>query len=227
MRPLRPTPFKPLASLPAPQGIPTWQCERAHRLHQEFSRVEIKRQGGMSPRRALRQFARYWRGRSYRSAPGVKCQFGLGTLCRLFKQWRRGGQVESALHLRYSGASVPAWVFQRFNEFVCRREFPNLRTAWDAYCARGCPAGTGRWPKRAKPPATYEQAVYWYGAKNFKEARRRLKAIAAAKEALLLAEVALAKFRLRTDAEMLRILPFRAERKRRTGAELSLNAAAL
>jgi hypothetical protein len=155
-------------------------------------------------------------------APRQKVRFALHSLRGLFYQWRRGGCVPCALHLRYNpaGASVPAWVLLRFLALVSSVEFPNMRAAWDELCRRRGWGGHGRQPTEQRIHVSFYQLRHHFGGANFREAQARIKAIADAQSAL-------AEFRLNMDASIRCRLPSKPKRKRRSGAELSLEAARL
>ena len=217
MSPLRPTTSKPPARFTAAQSIPAWQSERARQLHTLFARVSAACQNGRGLSKSFQRFARRWSGKPFKSDSAKRWAVSSQSLYQHWRRWRRGGQVESALFLKYvtPGPAIPQWVVVRFHAFVCKREFPNFRAAWDTFCARGCPAQFGCKPRHARIPVTYQQLRYNYSTATFRESQRLQGAI---KDA----ERAFNWFRLRVDAEIRERLPVKPQRRRCTREELSL-----
>jgi hypothetical protein len=167
------------------KSLPAWQ--RENRLHRQFRRVNAARAKGKSIQAALKQFAWYWDGESYRSDPTKRCAFGMQTLCRLYQEWRRGGEVASALRVRFKGMklSVPAPLLCRFVEFCSRLRFPSLAHAWAEFSRRdGC---FERSVARGNLlPITYGKLVYAFNGAKFRQLQADQRAIETAQRNLAL-----------------------------------------
>ncbi len=194
--------------------LPAWQVERERRLHRQFLRVKAAESKGKSIRAALKQFAWYWRGETYRRDPAKRCAFGMQTLCRLYRVWRRGGEVPPALRLRYKGlvSSVPAPLACRFADFVARLQFPSMKVAWCAFSARN---GWLHGRQGARPlKLTYAQIKYAFPAAWFRQLQAQLKARERAQRTL-------DDLRFEFTAEIRARLQDHPHGRRRTGDELS------
>jgi len=224
--PLNPTTMNCLRSslqsksrLPHPARSP-WEIERATRLHRLFTRVEFIRELGISVNDGLRKFAWFWRGRTFRSDPSKRVPFSRQTLRALFYKWRRGGRVPSALYHRWhqSSPKVPAPLVCRFIEFAARNSFPGLRAAWREF-------SDFRLRRQRNSPKigdefSYGQMLRCFSAADF----RALQTLRATQER---AHVELNRLRLGLIAAVRRQLPDRPVRRRRTPAEISLEASEL
>jgi hypothetical protein len=139
------------------------------------------------------------------------------SVVRAWYRWVKAGELPGAFR---PTTTIPLWVFLRFNELAHKIEFRNLRDAWEHLCRRGGWTGRGRPPGNRRMPATFAQFCFHYGAARFREAQARLKAVAAAQDAL-------AEARFSTSADLLSRFPDRPKRHRRTRAELSLEGSQL
>ena len=209
------------ASLPK-VAVAVRQREHANRLHSLFQRVELATQQGRTFAASVRSFVTRWRGKPYRTDPTRKTHFTLITLRRLHRQWQRGGCVASALLPRYrsTGPAVPLWVYLKFLKLVSRVDFPTMRAAHAEFCRRGGWFGSGRPPSKPGVPLSYGQLLYYFPARLFLSLQDSRRALATAHQQF-------ADSQLGADALLRANVPARAQRKRRTGAELSMEGAKL
>lgn len=203
-------------------ACPAWRLEFANLLHRQFKRMQARQDAGQPIAKHLRVFSWYWSKRFYRTAPDRRVSFSVGGLKRLFLRWKQGGCVRSALLPQYrpAGPSIPLWVYLRFLSFVCRVEFPTLRAAHAEFCRRGGWVGRGRQPGKPVALLSYGQLQYYFPGDLFHELQARRRAIAKA-------QTDFAETRIQAEARLRADVPDRPQRRRRTGAELSLEAAGL
>jgi hypothetical protein len=76
-----------------------WISENAETLHRLFTRVETRRQQGLSVDKALR---RRWYGPRFHSAQRVKVRHGQSRLRILYYHWRKSGMTPACLALRFA-----------------------------------------------------------------------------------------------------------------------------
>jgi hypothetical protein len=109
---------------------------------------------------------------------------------------------------------------QRFAVFLSRRQWRTMQQAWQEFeRRRGHIGGRGR-PGKGPLPISLGQVYYAFRGGWFAGLQSRLRAIEQAKETL-------AEYELELDAMLRERLPVKPERKRRTRAEISLEASGL
>ena len=81
-----------------------WIRERAELLHRLFTRVDERRQQGLSLDKALQ---RRWHGKRYHTAHKVKVRLGKARLRALYYVWSRGGNTPRCLRLLFA-SKLPA-----------------------------------------------------------------------------------------------------------------------
>jgi hypothetical protein len=129
-------------------------------------------------------------------------------LRRLFRAWRRGGEVSSVFELKYtprrSGFTSP--LLLRFLRFLVEHPQPTFRAAWQKFSSRGGQYGPGR--RRGKPlKISYYKIKYALGPWLFYEIREEQRALRAAAESLL-------QVRLLAEANIRARYPERPARRR-------------
>lgn len=68
--------------------------------------MAVRLQGGESLSGCVGKFSRIWDGKAYRCDPSRSYRLSEKTLFRVFAQWRRGGEVPSAVALRYASRAT-------------------------------------------------------------------------------------------------------------------------
>jgi hypothetical protein len=193
--------------LPASKSIPAWQTERANKLHRACLSLQQAISCGETKSKALRRVARNFNGRKFKSDPARHMALCAGSLRRLFKVWKRGGEVPSALIIQYRPrrAAIPAPLLVRFTDFCSRTRHPHMLAAWQKFSARGGSFGRGR---HAHKPLriSYGQVRYHFPVAGFYLMQSKLKAIATA-------QTELGATRLGIIADIRRRLPDRTARK--------------
>lgn len=203
------------------KALPLHQRERVRQLHKLFVRVEPKLAAGATLAGVTKSFRWNNDGEPFRSDPSKRRRYRLATLHRLFQQWRRQGRVPSALLPRYRpvGPAVPLVTMQRFGKFYSRQLWPNVKVAWAEFSRRRHSGLPGR--PRSKPrPISHGQVYYAFRGGWLAGLQARIRAVEAAQSEL-------SEFQLRLDAMLRERLPHRPQRKRRTAADRSLEAACL
>ena len=89
----------------SPKG---WQRERVQRLARIFRCLDRGLAEGKPLRRMVVAHAWRWRGRHYKTDPSRPIRFGLSTIARLYRNWRKGGRIPAALALRHWSAGRKA-----------------------------------------------------------------------------------------------------------------------
>jgi hypothetical protein len=194
--------------LPASHSIPAWQVERAKRLHRACRSYQAAIQKGEKKRRAARRVARNYNGRTLHSDPTRRMRLSAVSLRRLYKVWKRGGEVPAALHIRYkpAGPSIPASVLVRFVDFCASKPLRSLKDAWMEFKRRGGSLGMGAPSYRRRLNVSYGQLHYNLPANSYYRIQSHLKAIEAA-------QIALAAARMEVIADIRRRVPDRPQRK--------------
>lgn len=217
---------KPLTAHPearpaAKPCVPAWLLERNQKLHRQFKRMLAREAAGKPLAQHFRVFAWYWRQRCYRNDPQRRVEFCVGTLERLYRRWKQGGFVAYALLPRWrpTGPAVPLATMQRFGKFYGRQPWPNVKVAWAEFSRRRHSGGPGR--PRSKPrPISHGQVYYAFRGGWLAGLQARVRALEGAQSEL-------SEFQLRLDAMLRERLSHRPQRKRRTAADRSLEAACL
>jgi hypothetical protein len=187
--------------------VPAWQIERARKLHRACLSLQSAIQRGETKSKALRRVARNFTGRKFKSNPARHMALSAGTLRRLFRVWQRGGEVPSALIIQWRSrrTTIPAPLLVRFADFCSRTRQPNLRAAWQKFCAHGGSFGRGRRARKSLR-ISYGQVRYHFPVAGFYLMQSKLKAIATA-------QTEMGALRLAIAADIRRRLPDRPARK--------------
>lgn len=91
-----------------------WLREDAETLHRLFTRVETRREQGLSLDKALR---RRWHGRHYHAAPRVRVRRSAKRLRQLYYHWLKNGKSAQCLALRF-GSKLPPVPLETARAFV-------------------------------------------------------------------------------------------------------------
>jgi hypothetical protein len=188
--------------------IPAWQTERSENLHRICKRVQARIGRGEKMKRAIRLFSRRWNGKPLKTDPARTFALSPGTLDRLYRAWRLGGETVDAFKLNYypGRRGVSAAVLIRFVNFAASHPFPSFRAAWEAFCKRGRAAGPGR--VRQEPLKLGLDALWWNLPRGFwRDLKRSHRALAAA-------EFEKHQLRLKTIAEIEAKSPARLPRQK-------------
>jgi hypothetical protein len=202
--------------------ISALEHEREQLIHRICLGIKRGLERGKPLRPLVRRCLRRHIGRSFKSDPKRKFDVCEATLIRAWYSWKRGGEVPCAVRRRYNaaGPSVPLWVFLHFAKFCARQPWPTMKIAFEEFCRRRGYAGRGARPTVKTVPLSYGMLVYHFPGKLFQDLQARMKAVETAQNDL-------AEFKLQLDAWLRARLPEKPQRRRRSGAELSLEAAAL
>jgi hypothetical protein len=191
-----------------------WQRERALTLHRVCQRIQVRVEKGQSLNKACRFFSNRWNGKCFRSAPMRSYALNVSSVYRHFRRWRLGGEVPSALLLRFRPATrrIPAPVLVRFIELCAKLEFASFRAAWETFCRRRGNAGPGRVNGRKLKLGFH--ALYWNCPKgSFAEFKRCWKII---RQAQLQIQVLRIKYTTEIRASVPDRLPRRRSKKELT-----------
>jgi hypothetical protein len=148
--------------------LPKWQIERANRLHRICSSITTRTARGQNKRKLVQWFAWYWKCRSYKCDPSRPLHFSVGVINRALRTWEHGGQVPSALLLKYTPrrSVFTSPMLVRFVNFIANCPQPSMKEAWRKFARRGGNFGPGR--RAGKPlKITYGQLQYSFPAANF------------------------------------------------------------
>jgi len=199
-----------------------WGRELAQTKHSICRTIARGVQSGLKVRPQARRAARRWNGKPYRCDPTRKFSLSQTTIVRAWYRWQRGGQVPAAVRLQFNGSAhaMPALMLVRFVTFCAEADWTSQRAAWRAFIRQ--PGAFARGPRPAKHNRRYSFGTvrrhFPFAAFRALQAARKAEAAARHERAVLLVQ---------TSAEIRRRLPDRPKRKRRTGAEFSLQGAQL
>jgi hypothetical protein len=188
--------------LHASKQIPTWQAERANKLHRACRRIQSAVAGGKKITKALRQVSRSYHRRALKSDPARRLQLTPPTLRRHFKMWNSSGQTPAALILKYRARPpyIPRPLLIRFVEFCAGNRLPSVKVAWQKYSTRKQNVRQGQ-------GISYGQVCYSFSAADFYRIQKQLKAIETARAKL-------DQLRLKAIADITERLPERPPRRR-------------
>src|ERR1017187_4859578 len=108
------------------KASPNWRSERAATLQRVFAPIPARLDNGRSSLRdSLGRISRRRHGQPFRSDPARKFAFSNATLYRLYRDWKKGGEVPAAFELKYQlrPPAIPVVVIARFVEFLASTNF--------------------------------------------------------------------------------------------------------
>jgi hypothetical protein len=178
-----------------------WQSERAGILHRACGALQSAVQAGKPVCKSLQLISRRYHGRPFKADPSRRLQLSPLTLRRAWNAWRRGGEVPSAVRLKFRPAvpAVPAPLLVRFAEFCASTRQPSFKTAWQRFTAKGSTFGRGR--RAGQPPkVSLAQVRHHFGVGNFYRMQASLCAIQEE-------QLKLARLRLKVTADLRHRLP--------------------
>ncbi len=139
-------PRRPAAS--SSHSLGAWRVERARRLRRICSCIEERVTRGSHLARAIRCFARRYRGKRYTSDPSRPMRFSFGTLLRVWYVWKCG-KSPAAFELGYRTASKPT--LREALEMVQLCLSPGVRWLRKGYSGLPRPAGRESTLRKAIP----------------------------------------------------------------------------
>ncbi|MEI7534124.1 MAG: hypothetical protein WCK57_07105 [Verrucomicrobiae bacterium] len=151
--------------------IPTWQIERAGKIHRACRRMRNALARGEKITKATRRASHYYNRRILNSSPSRRLLLTPQTLRRLFQVWKTGGESPSALIIKYHvrRPAIPAPLLIRFVNFCASNRLPSVKDAWQQFSA-------ARRNARQTRGISYGQVCYSFPAADFYQMQAHLKA---------------------------------------------------
>lgn len=159
------------------RSVPKWQKVRANLIHRACLSVHFHvEQRGRGILRTCGRIARRYNGRVIEGSH--KLALSRGTLIRLYRLWRSGGQIPAVFFLNFTSGRryIDARLLVRFINFAADAKWTSFKAAWLAFCKRGGSYGPGR--LNGKKLALGYDALRWNLPRgSFGQIQRQWKAI--------------------------------------------------
>ena len=125
--------------------ISGWQAERINKLQRVLLRIKTAVDAGKPIEKTIRRVALSLDGLPFRCDSSRYLKLSPKTLRRVWDAWRRGGEVPSAIRLKFKTPRriVTAAPVERFINFALDREFGSFAEARRAFNQRKGSAGPG------------------------------------------------------------------------------------